>query len=150
MRGGEKMKQKGFTLVELLVVIAIIGILSTVAIVNLNSARDKAKFASAQAAMSQMSTPIILCLDEEVTGNIASTYGQAAADWVIPAADAAPCDASSVSGSAFPDLTGSGWSYGTNYWHDSSSYSWGFCLLHSTIDDIGCDQDGCAASSTCT
>jgi len=58
------MNKKGFTLVELLVVIAIIGILSSVAVVNLNSARDKAKFAATQAAMSQMSTPIILCGDE--------------------------------------------------------------------------------------
>jgi prepilin-type N-terminal cleavage/methylation domain-containing protein len=38
-----KNKKKGFTLVELLVVIAIIGILSSVAIVNLNSARLKAR-----------------------------------------------------------------------------------------------------------
>jgi prepilin-type N-terminal cleavage/methylation domain-containing protein len=38
-----KNKKKGFTLVELLVVIAIIGILSSVAIVNLNSARAKAR-----------------------------------------------------------------------------------------------------------
>jgi prepilin-type N-terminal cleavage/methylation domain-containing protein len=37
----------GFTLIELLVVIAIIGILSTIAVVNLNSSREKAKQAAA-------------------------------------------------------------------------------------------------------
>lgn len=42
-----KDKNLGFTLVELLVVIAIIGILSTVAVVNLNASRDKAVEAAA-------------------------------------------------------------------------------------------------------
>ncbi len=41
--------QKGFTLVELLVVIAIIAVLSAVAVVNLNSARNKGVDASRQA-----------------------------------------------------------------------------------------------------
>lgn len=64
------MKNKyGFTLVELLVVIAIIGILSSVAIVNLNSARDKARAASGMSWGSSLAPAVILCGDE-VAGTI--------------------------------------------------------------------------------
>jgi len=51
--------ETAFTLVELLVVIAIIGILSTVAVVNLNAARAKARDAKRISDMKQ----IVLALD---------------------------------------------------------------------------------------
>lgn len=46
--------QKGFTLIELLVVIAIIGLLSSVVLASLNTARDRAKYARAKMDIKQL------------------------------------------------------------------------------------------------
>jgi prepilin-type N-terminal cleavage/methylation domain-containing protein len=53
-----KSKNKGFTLIELLVVIAIIGLLSSVVLASLNTARAKARDAKRLSDMSQMQTAL--------------------------------------------------------------------------------------------
>jgi len=56
--------RKGFTLIELLVVIAIIGLLSTLAIVALNSARQKARDSKRVADIKQLQTSLELYFND--------------------------------------------------------------------------------------
>lgn len=55
-----KINRKGFTLIELLVVIAIIGLLSTLAVVALNTARTKSRDAKRVADIKQTQTALEL------------------------------------------------------------------------------------------
>ena len=55
---------RGFTLIELLVVIAIIGILSSVVLASLNSARAKARDAKAKSEFAQVRIALNFYLDK--------------------------------------------------------------------------------------
>ena len=64
-----KQNQKGFTLIELLVVIAIIGLLASVVLLALNSARQKSRDAKRLADVRQMASALELYFDAAVGGS---------------------------------------------------------------------------------
>ena len=131
----------GFTLVELLVVIAIIGILSSVAVVNLNSARDKAKQAAVEQILSGLRPIALLCLGD---GNALECGGPdpCAGDsptWGLPV-----CNGSSV---LWPDLSEYDWG-----WHGGASsnvaagtYSYS-AIRNDSLKTITCDQNTCVVN----
>ena len=71
-----KTSQKGFTLIELLVVIAIIGLLASVVLLSLNSARQKSRDAKRLADMRQLACALELYYNDfsgyPLTANIAA------------------------------------------------------------------------------
>lgn len=130
------MRNKGFTLIELLVVIAIIGILSSVVLASLNSARVKGRIAATQTSLKAFSSGLTICLGDSIA--ITPDSGTA------PTAGGAAC---TVGGTAYtwPALPTVGtWSY-TTAWTTTLGTSFSFVATGDGAT-ITCTENGCITS----
>lgn len=83
---------KGFTLIELLVVIAIIGILASVVLASLNSARDKGEDAAIKSNLNNARAQAAIYYDDNSDYTDVCTADGGIADLVAAASDEADCD----------------------------------------------------------
>jgi len=147
---------KGFTLIELLVVIAIIGILSSIAIVNLNSAREKAKDAQVKGSLNSLVPGVLLCFDSAVSEdlNCGASPGGKCAGSVAPVAGQGLCGSGSTWAinttiGKWP-VVANGWVYSTNASSNSALGTFNYRACKGTACGTGgakyydCSQDGCS------
>ena len=92
----QKLYNRGFTLIELLVVIAIIGILASVVLASLNSARDKGTDAANKSSLNNMRAQAELVYDTD--GDYTGVCEDSTISQAITNAGASCADGSDTSG----------------------------------------------------
>ena len=133
--------EKGFTLIELLVVIAIIGILATIVLVSLNTARQKARDVRRISDMRQIAMALEMYYDD----NTSTGYPGASGTNQWSAMDTALEGGGYIT--SVPTDPGTG-TY--EYWVAADNQSY---VLNATLEDAnnaGLDNDIDAATLGCT
>ncbi|MFA6257293.1 MAG: type II secretion system protein [Candidatus Paceibacterota bacterium] len=116
-------RNQGFTLIELLIVIAIIGILSTVVLAMLSSARNKGKDSSIQREMKSLQSQVAIAADDGNYNGLFDTNDQwSSPDPKIQALLTAIGELSTVHTAGSGEL---GWAVQVQLTNDASQY---FCV----------------------
>lgn len=136
-------QQRGFTLIELLVVIAIIGILSSVVLASLNSARRKGRDARRISDVKQLQ----LALEMYYDGN-SSEYPDDISSLATTYISVVPTDPQGGNYS-YDNLTSAGAACAVAS-GVCVNYVIGATLEDSTVDALDSDIDGTVGSVTCT
>jgi prepilin-type N-terminal cleavage/methylation domain-containing protein len=133
------MNKKGFTLIELLVVIAIIGMLSSLAVISLNTARDKARDAQIKSDLSQFRTfAEVEHADGDYTGMVIGD--------VTPAIDPPVCSDDDAAYNLVVDSTdGTAWAA----WADLCSETGNFCVDSTGVAGVKTGTDPTALAPAC-
>lgn len=146
-------KIKGFTLIELLVVIAIIGLLASIVLVSLNSARQKARDSRRLSDLRQVALALEMYYDNN-NNAYPIVVGCTAANWAgtmttcLRGTGAAPCNVSYMSSVPTDPLNNATYFYSYSCPTPGTRY-----VLRSTLENtsnvaLNTDVDGDALSCT--
>ena len=138
--------ERGFTLIELLVVIAIIGLLSSVVLSSLNSAREKSRDARRLSDIKQLQTALELIFDDTSPPEYPDALSSLSTGSYV---SSVPTDPRTGSGYYYDNLTNAdaACSIASGV---CTSYVLGANLENSSHSALTVDIDGTVGSVTCT